>query len=151
MVATPAEPSDANPPPGHRRGAGQRGAAMVEFAIVLPVLVMLAFGIVEFGRGYNTRITLTAAAREGARVLALGGTAADVSARVKASAPSLDPNLIVVETRRIEPTPAVTIVPPCTAGTVVEVRASYSLAYDIPLVRGGTWNMLGLGVMRCGG
>jgi Flp pilus assembly protein TadG len=53
-----------------RRG-DDRGAAAVEFALVLPVLVLLLFGIVDFGRLLNAEITLTQAAREGARVAAL--------------------------------------------------------------------------------
>ena len=48
-----------------------RGAVMVEFAIVLPVLLLLLLGIVEFGRAYNTQVSIQAAAREGARELAL--------------------------------------------------------------------------------
>lgn len=41
-------------------GAGEeRGAAVVELAIVLPLLVAFVFGIIEFGRAYNTRIELT--------------------------------------------------------------------------------------------
>ncbi len=44
---------------------------MVEFAIILPLLLMLLMGIIEFGRAYNTQISIQAAAREGARELAL--------------------------------------------------------------------------------
>ena len=48
-----------------------RGAAMVEFAIVLPVLLLILLGIIEFGRAYNAQVSIQAAAREGARELAL--------------------------------------------------------------------------------
>jgi Flp pilus assembly protein TadG len=44
----------------------------VEFALVVPILVMLLVGIIEFGVAYNTQIALQGAAREGARALALG-------------------------------------------------------------------------------
>ncbi len=50
----------------------ERGAAAVEFALVLPVVLMMLFGIIEFGRAWNVRQTLTDAAREGARVAAVG-------------------------------------------------------------------------------
>jgi hypothetical protein len=53
-----------------------RGAAAVEFALVLPVLLIIVFGIIDFGRMLNAKITLTEAAREGARAAAVG-TAAD--------------------------------------------------------------------------
>lgn len=46
----------------------QRAAAMVEFAIVLPVLLLLVFGIIDFGRALYTLNNLTSAVREGARL-----------------------------------------------------------------------------------
>jgi Flp pilus assembly protein TadG len=49
-----------------------RGAAAVEFALLLPMLLLLVFGIIDFGRALNAQITLTQAAREGARLDALG-------------------------------------------------------------------------------
>src|ERR1039458_5924651 len=52
--------------------ARERGAAAVEFALLLPVLLLLVFGIVDFGRALNAQITLTQAAREGVRLAALG-------------------------------------------------------------------------------
>jgi Flp pilus assembly protein TadG len=44
------------------------GAAAVEFALILPVVLLLLFGIIEFGRAWNVKQVLTDAAREGARV-----------------------------------------------------------------------------------
>lgn len=46
---------------------GERGQDLVEFALVLPLLVLLFFGIIEFGRAVFTYNTLANAAREGAR------------------------------------------------------------------------------------
>jgi len=43
-------------------------AALVEFAIVLPILLLFVFGIVDFGRALFTANNLTAAVREGARL-----------------------------------------------------------------------------------
>ena len=48
-----------------------RGAAAVEFALVLPVLLMIIFAIIDFGRMLNAQITVTEAAREGARATSL--------------------------------------------------------------------------------
>ena len=45
----------------------QRGAAAVEFAIILPVLVVLVFGMIEFGLMFYDKAVLTNASREGAR------------------------------------------------------------------------------------
>jgi Flp pilus assembly pilin Flp len=50
----------------------QEGAAAVEFALLLPLLVLLLFGMIEFGLAFNTRIQATNAAREGARQAVVG-------------------------------------------------------------------------------
>ena len=49
----------------------ERGAAAVEFALVLPILVVLGFGIIDFGRLLYTYNNLTSAVREGARFAAV--------------------------------------------------------------------------------
>ncbi len=46
---------------------GEKGAAAVEFAILLPVLVTVLFGIIEFGFAFYTKEVLTNASREAAR------------------------------------------------------------------------------------
>ena len=50
----------------------QRGAAALEFAIVLPVLMLLLVGMVDFGVVLSAQTTVAIAAREGARTAALG-------------------------------------------------------------------------------
>jgi Flp pilus assembly protein TadG len=45
---------------------------MVEFALILPLLMLVLFGIVEFGRAWNAKQVLTDAAREGARLAVVG-------------------------------------------------------------------------------
>ena len=52
----------------------ERGAAAVEFAILLPLLVALLFGFIQFGLAFNTKIQTTNAAREGARIAVVGVT-----------------------------------------------------------------------------
>jgi Flp pilus assembly protein TadG len=54
----------------------------VELALVLPILLVLVFGIVDFGLALNAQISLTQAAREGARVRALGGTQVETDSRI---------------------------------------------------------------------
>jgi Flp pilus assembly protein TadG len=55
-----------------RRTRRDRGAVAVEFALLFPVLLLLIFGLIDFGRALNAQITLTQAARTGAREAALG-------------------------------------------------------------------------------
>jgi len=51
-----------------KRLRSQRGAALVEAAMTIPILLLIAVGIFEFGRAYQFWQVLTNAAREGARV-----------------------------------------------------------------------------------
>jgi len=69
-----------NTTPSRRR---ERGAALLEAAIVVPIILLISVGIFEFGRAYQTWQVLTNASREGARLAVLDGpTDADVRARV---------------------------------------------------------------------
>jgi Flp pilus assembly protein TadG len=54
-----------------RTNRSERGAALLEAAITIPMLLLIAVGIFEFGRAYQTWQVLTNAAREGARVAVL--------------------------------------------------------------------------------
>ena len=57
------------------RARGERGAALVETAFVLPIMLLVCVGILEFGRAYQTWQVITNAAREGARVAVLPNVA----------------------------------------------------------------------------
>ena len=62
----------------------QRGAALLEMAFTLPLLLLISVSIFEFGRAFEVWQVLTNAAREGARVAVLPGISdAMVSARVQ--------------------------------------------------------------------
>jgi Flp pilus assembly protein TadG len=52
----------------------QRGTALIEAAVTIPILLLIAIGIFEFGRAYQTWQILTNAAREGARIAVLPGS-----------------------------------------------------------------------------
>ena len=54
-----------------RSGRNIRGQGLVEFALVLPIFLLLLFGMVEFGRAYMTKNILTGAAREAVRLAAV--------------------------------------------------------------------------------
>jgi Flp pilus assembly protein TadG len=126
-------------------GRDQRGAVAVEFALVLPILVLFIFGIIEFGRAYNARIVLTAAVREGARAVAVGGpalTAAEVEQLTRDAAPGLDAARITVTSTVCAGMPR-----PLNA----TVHASYPFRYDIPFLGSRSTLLDATGVMRCGG
>ena len=58
------------------------GQTMAEFALVLPLLALLLFGVIQFGIAFNNYITLTDAVRAGARKGAVGRHLADPEASV---------------------------------------------------------------------
>jgi Flp pilus assembly protein TadG len=61
----------------------RRGTALVEMAVVLPIFLMVVWGIIEFGRGMMVANMVTNAAREGARLAVIdGNTNADVEAAI---------------------------------------------------------------------
>lgn len=67
---------------GHR-ARSERGAELIEFALVFPILLMVMLGIVDFGFLFQRMEVVTNAAREGARIAVLPGyTINDVRARV---------------------------------------------------------------------
>ncbi len=69
-----------------------RGSAAVELALLMPLLLLVVFGVIDFGRMLNTQITLTEAAREGARAAALGF---DPGARVARTATGITLSTVV--------------------------------------------------------
>lgn len=118
-------------------------------AIVLPLLLLILFGIIDFGLLLNRQLLLTEAAREGARVAALDGSESDVLDRVEAvlGAP-----------------PSSLQVSACPAGASVDADASVSLtfAYETktPLgsvmllfgqSSGDSFTLTATGVMSCVG
>lgn len=75
-----------------RPGDGREsGAAAVEFAILLPILLILVAGIIDLGRLLYAEVMVTNAAREGARMLAMGYPNSDADARAAAASPNMGP------------------------------------------------------------
>ena len=67
-----------------RRLGSERGTALLETALTIPLLLLVSVAIFEFGRAFQTWEVLTNAAREGARVAVLpSSTAASVQTRTK--------------------------------------------------------------------
>ena len=144
-----------------RRARQDDGSAVVEFALVLPLLLLLVSGIIDFGRIYWEQSTTSAAAREGVRLVALGKTAgSDIADAVDSSGMSdLDVTVevgavsTVVESAGVVDT-SVTI-PACTPGDPVTVIVTTPFTFWTPLpdLAGitGLDTLSGKGVMRCGG
>lgn len=54
-----------------RRGNGEGGAALVEFALIMPLLFLLIFGVIEFGWGFRQNLDVRHGAREATRLAAV--------------------------------------------------------------------------------
>ena len=150
----------ADPSPVPLRGTGDAGAALVELAIALPLLVMLVFGVYAVSQAYNAKTELTGAVREGARSVAL---------RQK----SVAPNMLTAEQQTVKqaatlaiknsspgltPDPTVTVTDDCLSTTTspsapgndAVVEVSWQMRFSIPFVAEGTKTITAKGVMRCG-
>jgi Flp pilus assembly protein TadG len=105
----------------------QNGQSMTEFALVLPILALLLFGVIQFGIVFNNYITLTDAVRAGARKGAVGRHLQDpggaVEQTVRDSATDLKQNDLIVN---VSPDPG------WTADAEITVNATYP--YQISLL-----------------
>src|SRR4051794_32628796 len=112
------------------------GQAIVEFAIVLPLLMGLVLGIVQFGIVFNNYETLTDAARVGARKAAVsrfvGDNGASAQAAAVAAASGLSQPPLSVTVRSCPPaTPNCTTQDWSTTGNEVTVTATYPYSIKI--------------------
>lgn len=67
-----------------------KGQSLVETALMLPVLLLLLTGIIDFGLLFNSYLVVSNAAREGARFAAVGNTDTEIITKVGNAAASLD-------------------------------------------------------------
>lgn len=127
-------------------GRRNRGAAMAELVLVLPILVAMLFAITQLGMALNRVQSLEAAAREGARLGSIQATTySQITARVNSNLSFVPPAPAV--------TPATNALGagPCSGreGQSVTVAVTSPYTVTIPLVN--TWNITlnGTAVFRC--
>jgi Flp pilus assembly protein TadG len=139
-----------------KRIRNQRGAALLETAITLPLVLLVSVSIFEFGRAYQTWQVLTNAAREGARVAILSeSTDAKVSETVTdyLKGGQLSDNAIAAATINIER------VVPFGSNTASRITVTYPFNFTVlnPVMRlvnrsstagQGTTNMVSSALMR---
>jgi Flp pilus assembly protein TadG len=119
---------------------------VVEFAFIVPLLIVLVLGIAEFGHAFQVSGTLSAAAREGVRVMALQNDPVAARAAVRGAAPTLDP---AVTNAQITITPAA-----CPTAGPTSTTVRLTVTYPMPFLTdffGSGVTLTGTGVMRCTG
>ncbi|WNV77219.1 TadE/TadG family type IV pilus assembly protein [Geodermatophilus sp. DSM 44513] len=122
----------------------EHGASAVEFAFIVPLLLVLVLGIAEFGHAFQVQGTLSAAAREGARVMALQNDPVAARSAVRDASPTLVPAV----------TDAQVTVAPATCPTTGTANVRVTVAYPMPFLTdffGADIDLTGTGVMRCNG
>ncbi|CAH0194255.1 hypothetical protein SRABI83_01744 [Arthrobacter sp. Bi83] len=121
-------------------GDKSRGAVAVEFALVAPILLSLVAGIVEFSHAYNLQISVTQAAREAARNMAIHDDQGEAALAAAAGAPGLTAGDF-----QYSFSPGA-----CAADENMTVTITYPAATLTGLF-GSTLTFTGIGAMRCGG
>lgn len=112
----------------------------VEFALVAPILLALLAGIVEFAYAYNLQISVTQAAREAARTMAITDNQAQAETAAANGAPGLATASFVYT---FTPTD-------CVEDGTMNVNISYT-ADTLTGIFGSDVTLVGVGAMRCGG
>jgi len=114
----------------HQREGGQ---ATAEFALLLPLLLLLLFGTIEFGQVFVNYLSVVEATHDGARVASLGGTATGSASAAQSAATAAGLGTVAVT---VTGSPAGG---PFTAGTPVTVQVAYGVPIIVPLF----WPILG--------
>ena len=124
---------------------GERGSNAVEFGLVVPILLVLVLGIVEFGHAFQVQGTLSAAAREGARAMALRNSQGEAKDAVRAVAATLDPGITDAQ---------ISITPNSCPSGASNANVRLTVTYPMPFFTdffGAEVDLTGTGVMRCQG
>jgi Flp pilus assembly protein TadG len=122
----------------------QRGQAIVEMAIAIPVLITVLVCILEFGGIFHNYLVVTHAAREGARSAALRNTDSIIISTAEAAAPSIQPGELNVD---IEP-PVRTVGQPVTVTVSREVPIFTSIIKNALELDDYKFTVQGVAVMR---
>ncbi|MFL6061419.1 MAG: TadE/TadG family type IV pilus assembly protein [Marmoricola sp.] len=132
-----------------RRHRDERGAAALEFALIVPILVMVVFGIVDFGWAMNRDTLINNAAREGARDGSLGSDAATIATTVRNDLSSIEPVgttpsriTVTVTCRKPDNTACTSYATDAVSGGTVIVNVSYNHSWITP-----AGNMFGSGIV----
>jgi Flp pilus assembly protein TadG len=133
----------------------ERGAVAVEFALILPVLVLFVVGAIEFGRAFSQYQVFQGAAREGARCAAvqageldLGLPVCDIEDRIESASGAYTPDLSTLSVS-VNGNSGAPYACSGNGGRDVTVTWSQPLEIDIPFWRTTTITSTIEGVFRC--
>jgi len=104
-----------------------KGQALVEFALILPLLLFFLMIIFEFGNIFHSYLLITSAAREGARMGIVGHTDTEITQRVREICSTLDTSQLVVNIEPADPSYR-------KRGVPLTVRVDYDISLITPLL-----------------
>ena len=123
----------------------RKGQSLVETALVLPIILILLTGIIDFGLLFNNYLMVSNASREGARSAVTGSTNEQIRAAVNTVAASLDPDRLTI-----------TIFPDLlvdrSTGVAVAVTVKYNYSMVTPIIAAlvpGPFQLKTSTTMRC--
>lgn len=119
----------------------ERGQALVEFTMVLPILLILLFALVDFGRAFYTWLLVTNAAREGARIAAVQSDMNTVEYRIYDSFCNNYPSNCSLDPSKLNWTNKASANIQGSRGTPVVIDLAYSFEFVTPL--GGILQLIG--------
>jgi Flp pilus assembly protein TadG len=144
-----------------RSPRGQQGASAVEFGLVLPLLVILVFGIISFGILFSQKLALENGARQASRFAVVGQqTCSTITAEAQKDAVGLGIGASATTVTVKAGTSLATAVDACASGantpctnsdpqTNVYVTVRFTGSLSIPLVVTKSIGLQGTGVFRC--
>lgn len=109
-----------------QRLKNQKGQSLVEFALILPILLLLVMAILQFAMMLNSYLTIENASREGARAGIVGSSDAEIEQLIITTSPSLDSENLTV---RI--TPGET---DRKSGDTLTVNVTYNYEFIVPII-----------------
>jgi Flp pilus assembly protein TadG len=106
-----------------RSARDETGTAAVEFALVLPLLLVVSLALVQVGLLVRDRLLVEEATRAGTRAAAIGSDPSEISGAALRAAPDLDPDAMTIDVARAG-----------SRGDPVTVTVNYTSAIKVPLV-----------------
>jgi Flp pilus assembly protein TadG len=134
----------------HARDRDQRGAVIVEFALIVPMLLLIVFGIMDFGYMLNRTTIVSNASRDGARTASLDGGYDDICTTVKSELSdsgiavptacnvTTGSTIIKIDCKNVDNTPcnatSTTYDTLAVSGATAIVTITYTYTYITPLI-----------------
>ncbi|MHC1682227.1 MAG: TadE/TadG family type IV pilus assembly protein [Clostridiaceae bacterium] len=104
----------------------QKGQSLVEFAIILPLLLLIVMAIIEFGMMLNSYITIQSASREGARTAIVGSSNIEIQNLIVNTTPNLKASQLTINITPNESSRK--------SGEPLTVKLTYNYDLTVPII-----------------